>query len=657
MIVVCNSKNKKLQNAHRWLQTSMKLLPLVNTLHSYHSDKNVQKFLQLLDHCLKHYGEKATITLLKEYKLHIQQHALGQKVTELSMFQKRDKDNFVKALNPWKVNVNSATDDIRYILSFWRILDAFRCKPEYKVESITNKSTADESLVEELCNFIMTWRPLESLSQDRSGHLVLSNRAGPNGPASASCLDDLKPIRASGNLQYAIQELLDESVRGLDMDLYKSGDGKTHSKLVLLSDNACKTRVIAIADWWSNCALSGLHENFMKFLKEHPSDVTFRQHKIPNLIQGLGNHLYSSDMTAFTDRFPIKLEEAIVKAAYGPRTSRLWSQVISNRVFTHPLGGVKYSVGNPMGILSSWPISTTTHHAVKAWCAHKLGKPNYKYMILGDDTLDSCKDVYDLYIDTIKKLGVSISLSKCTQSENGNTEFAKRIFIQHVEVTGLPINLLEELYTKPEQFIELIRICRERGYKDEYLVPGVLSILKYHKNGKLISDILSLPLSISGTPPLLEANAGSWADIINNINSDYHNDMLLQCRNYIFWKEVDALNKAPIRIPNQVEQVVLSETHPLVYAISNKLDNYLDLEGGEFAIYDEWMKGNYREMAKVPNVDTYRYKNKGHKVTKSKYEVLKAVLALAKNDHNIPLHYPTRISNYDLFIKGFPSIT
>lgn len=108
----------------------------------------------------------------------------------------------------------------------------------------------------------------------------------------------------------------------------------------------------------------------MSFLRTLPSDVTFRQEKVPELIQGLGTSLYSADMTAFTDVFPIELEKALVEATYGADIAESWKQVIQDRDFTHPKGDVKYVSGNPMGLLSSWPVSTATHHAVKQFCAH-----------------------------------------------------------------------------------------------------------------------------------------------------------------------------------------------------------------------------------------------------------------------------------------------
>jgi hypothetical protein len=54
----------------------------------------------------------------------------------------------------------------------------------------------------------------------------------------------------------------------------------------------------------------------MKTLRTLPQDVTFVQSELPKLIQGLGNNLYSADMTAFTDVFPIELVRTVVDTAY-----------------------------------------------------------------------------------------------------------------------------------------------------------------------------------------------------------------------------------------------------------------------------------------------------------------------------------------------------
>lgn len=80
--------------------------------------------------------------------------------------------------------------------------------------------------------------------------MIMSTNAGPNGPATATCLQDLTAISRDKELWTAVKGLLKE-FKGPDPDNHRpEGDTKSiHSKLVALSDKAGKTRVIAIGDW------------------------------------------------------------------------------------------------------------------------------------------------------------------------------------------------------------------------------------------------------------------------------------------------------------------------------------------------------------------------------------------------------------------------
>jgi hypothetical protein len=547
-----------------------------------------------------------------------------------------------------------------------RIIESFRMKPEYSVSTIIEESKADESLINEISEYIQTWSFLKHMPKLGPSKIILSNKAGPNGPATITAIEDLTALRQNEpELLAAIREALVSFKPDLEelMDMYESHEGSFQaSKLVLLSDKACKTRIIAIADWWSNMALESLHRAFMGALSKLPSDVTYRQNEIPNLVKGLGPHLYSSDMTAFTDRFPRVLEETLIEAAYGATMSRLWTQIVSNRTFHHPEGGVRYVCGNPMGLLSSWPVSTLTHHAVKQWCAYKVGEKGYhkgKYLILGDDTLDTSKEVYEKYIETINALGVSISPAKSTVSEIGNTEFAKRLFINNVEVTGLPVHILEDIQHMPEQVLELVRICRERGYEDNYLGPSLTSILSSSKNKKMILDMLSLPETVTGVPPLEGVTPGDWAELLLALSGEDLEKMISIARNNIFWSTAVEANK--LDTSKKVYRLAVDPYHPLTFALSEMLEKYIDGDindevGDEYSIYNAWMRGEYRELGKLPSLDVYRARNRGHKATKAKYDVLKTLLRLASGDQNVPLYKTTRLSDLELFDLGLELI-
>jgi len=639
----------------RWCLVLTKTLTQINILHSKAPNHGVEEFLSIVNHNLTNHGHDYTIKLLKAYRLIIHQFALTQTVTPIK-FRKAGSDGFPSKLILWKVDKDSTVMHKKYVLSIWRSIDVLRCEPEYKVDTIVCQTQPDLDLIDDITKFLKTWKGMKVLpSRPSQGYLVMSNKAGPNGSASVSCIDDLGPLKSSTMLYKSVKELLRISVPGLNPDNYKTTtSGKYHSKLVLLPDKACKTRVVAIADWWSNTALSGIHKSFMEGLRKLKGDVTFRQSSIPELIKGLGTDLYSADMTAFTDTFPRQLEKAVINTAW-PGMGDLWEQVISNREFSHPKGSVKYATGNPMGLLSSWPVSSFTHHALKAWCAHVNGKTNYKYLVLGDDSMDTDIDVYNVYINAMSRLGVSASLSKCTQSKQGNTEFAKRLFYQGEEITGLPVDLLLELPNKPEQFIELVRIARERGYTDEELKPGVLNLVSKNKNSKILADILALPEPISGMRPLLDVKPGSWAEILSLLPEESQNSLTLIARESEFQDLVSELERAQTKVPHiGKRRVHIEENHPVLVGISDKLMLYLDQGEDEYSIYKEWMKGNFREMAHVPSIDSYRYLNKGHFVTRCSFRVFTKTLALANGNCNIPLSRFAPVSNWDLFQRGYP---
>lgn len=644
---------------NQWLEVILLLGPKINLIHSRDPSENVSKFHSLVEHLLRHKGDAFTISRMKTYRLAIQQYCLEQEVTPIP-FCKTDKDGFPKAiafLKPDRKHVNS----MRYSLSFIRLCEEFKLAPKYSTDTIILPSTANEELVEDIVSFVKTWDGIKFVPQLKPGNLVLSNKAGPNGPATISCLQDLAALRAPGNgkLLSSIQELLKISISWMDLNKYNTDDvldKPKHSKLCLLQDKAGKTRIIAIADWFTNIALSPIHNSFMEGLRCLKGDVTYLQDKIPDLVQGLGSYLYSSDMTAFTDRFPIRLEEAVIEAAFGASISSLWKTILTEREFHHQLGGVTYSCGNPMGVLSSWPVSTYTHHAVKAYCVHKCGLDvkKYKYLILGDDTLDSDLGVYNKYLEVIQGLGVSISTQKCTRSENSKAEFAKRLFTPDGEITGIPITLLKGVDRYPEQFLELYRICISRGYSSEYLTTGFSALISKHKSAKMLADILSLPEHVTKLKPLWEPKPDTWASHFVGLDEVQQDKLVKLSRESLFWSIVNNIDS--VAKENRTSKYELKPTHPLIFALSNAIERYLpeeaytsDFEEDELYIYNKWMEGEYIHLVNIPSVNTYRYHNRGHRVTKCNFDVFTRLLQLCGGNANIPLHPRTIYTNQDLY--------
>lgn len=141
-------------------------------------------------------------------------------------------------------------------------------------------------------------------------------------------------------------------------------------QLALKSEAAGKKRVFAMVDVWTQSILRPLHDLLFRVFHSLPNDATHNQDKSFKRAQEKAvkaNCAYCYDLSAATDRLPIVLQSAILDSLFGHivpeedlRSSfgRAWADLLVKREFLYPSsekreGGVRYSVGQPMGALSS----------------------------------------------------------------------------------------------------------------------------------------------------------------------------------------------------------------------------------------------------------------------------------------------------------------
>jgi hypothetical protein len=108
------------------------------------------------------------------------------------------------------------------------------------------------------------------------------------------------------------------------------------------------------------------------------------------------------------------------------------------------LDKVYYSVGQPMGALTSWAMLALTHHTLVQWSAFRAGviKPGEwfsDYAVLGDDIVLANERVSDEYLLVLDELGVTVGLAKSLTSTSGALEFAKRFIVGNVNLSPIPI--------------------------------------------------------------------------------------------------------------------------------------------------------------------------------------------------------------------------
>lgn len=177
------------------------------------------------------------------------------------------------------------------------------------------------------------------------------------------------------------------------------------------------------------------------------------------------------------------------------------------------------------------------------------------------------------------ELGLSISSSKCTTSEHGFAEFAKRLFTPYGEVTGIPVDILKEVKRQPEQLIELIRLMRLRGYTDKQIIPGIQSLTKFWKNRNLVLDLLSVPEIVSGSRPLA-------LNLDNEQSFDWSSVTFLEeisslAREELFWRKVNLLVQSAYSeedsvLSNLDSTDFIQPNHPLYVGVGEKMLDLLD---------------------------------------------------------------------------------
>lgn len=205
----------------------------------------------------------------------------------------------------------------------------------------------------------------------------------------------------------------------------------TLGKLSLRYEAAGKVRVFAIVDYWTQRVLAPLHDWMFDVLKTFPTDATFDQQG--SLERFMLNHPkdgFSYDLKSATDTIPQELYRAVLTPVLGEDVVEGWLSLLCDRWYRTPREThhcapkyVKYSRGQPMGALSSWPSMALVHHALTLYAAFLEGKDLEiwtEYRVLGDDNTNGCKAVAVRYREESGKLGVLFG-DKVALKDEGET--------------------------------------------------------------------------------------------------------------------------------------------------------------------------------------------------------------------------------------------
>lgn len=433
------------------------------------------KYLFFIEALRKKSGLPYTIKYLKAAKLHITRYICGKPLHSNKAGVALDQNGFpLRFIYLKKLVDQGKFESVLTLLTYSRAIkplkgEAKDVKPDYS--TITAPYKGKEWTIPS--SFIKEWVLLNKLNNPLPYYTdndhYISTKGSPNGPATFSGSwslqylgrESLSYIFGMVNKTYwkRITEMLALSYLNLIPDKFKdSSSYKYIGKVAIIKDPELKLRIIAMVDYLSQFVLRAVHVHLLKLLKKLPQDRTFSQDPFNNWSKN-GDHFYSLDLSAATDRFPVILQKKLLSYIYKDcKFANNWMKLLVNRDFLIDETGatVRYAVGQPMGAYSSWAAFTITHHLVVSYAAHRAGYKNFQdYILLGDDIVIKNNKVAQQYMAIMARLGVDISVPKTHVSKN-TYEFAKRWIRKGREITGVPLKGVLHNWNSPRiVFLEI----------------------------------------------------------------------------------------------------------------------------------------------------------------------------------------------------------
>jgi hypothetical protein len=356
----------------------------------------------------------------------------------------------------FKVKTKPSATTITAAYNGTRDLDAL-CADDFSIQKINNW----------LLGLDVDKREVESYSRLS---IYSGNASSPNGGASsANLLKDIAAINNDPLLHDAIRKLASNFKGWKEFDLLletlilnvsidqKFGKDAVHSRLFHFTAPGGKSRVIANVDWITQTSLSAIHFSLFKLLSmlkadctfDHKSGINLHEQKNDNA-KSSGENYYSIDLSAATDRMPRKLQAQLIAAIWnwlgfnGGKIAEQWLIIVDREYNTKKSGindgkPVRYSVGQGMGLFSSWVSMAITHHYIVN-CLCGINMANYR--LVGDDLLiKGSEDQFERYLAVMKAIGLEVNLNKTIVSTNTsqhNVEFARNYVISGCRITPLP---------------------------------------------------------------------------------------------------------------------------------------------------------------------------------------------------------------------------
>jgi hypothetical protein len=530
---------------------------------------------QLMDTIIRrfHQLEKAnglitTVKVFKEYYRLVSRYIMYQDVKRQVgpmwvSTNKRGVPKFLRLTDKQTRSLRSNPLYARLVLTSLSIYKLVKHEVDYDISTITAPCKSPK--LSEAINRIKPLIPqiLKELKFKRfepveCSPLFVTTKAGANGPKAmgVTSLLDMSAVIEEG-LFPSIEKLYDlvftkkqretieEIISSSRYSLFQMNLKHTRpsSRLHFIPEGGGKTRVVCIGDIWSQIALKPIHDFLMKGLKGIPEDGTSSHNNLATKLRDWTKEeeFWCYDLKAATDRMPIRLQEEVLEPLFGGEITKIWSSLLKDRDILYNDELIRYSVGQPMGFLSSWASMALTHHVIiqYVFIINGVKSENRKYCVIGDDMAITGKQVAEDYRAILSDLGMDISKEKsCIPNKNGipSAEIAKRLFVRGLEITPVTPHQVCLGTNGLNDLLALDRTLSNLGYYDipfqecnssdsKVSAPGGLRrITWFTPYLKKMKDVSMLPALLFLTSPL---------------NKSMENDLaLLSEVTGIFWTQI-----------------------------------------------------------------------------------------------------------------------
>lgn len=439
--------------------------------------------VQHFQNCIKNHGSEWTISRFKMVKLDFINLKAG-KPMESTWIAKVDENHFANCfggLQSWSEKYWKNWSDAIQLLQIYSTLissEVTTKQAEKFVDAVTYKN---ENLEVNLCKYreildvsIKQWFPRKSIYSDPEPLLTrpisstrrephANGKSYPEGENTLECALSFIDQTFCGNFlgqkypNLFKPMLVDiNSTAAYIRTYYASSVGK----IGLIQEPGFKLRAVANPARVYQQALKPLGDDLYHKLAMLPWDCTFDQQRPFSILQNHlnnGNFCHAVDLSNATDRFPLALQETVLKRLYlredgvnlflDLSRSKWQCSIVPEKV-------ISWSTGQPLGLYPSFALFAFTHGMILY--ALNNYQHNDCFFVLGDDVVILDDALFAKYITFLADMDIPYSPSK-TISSNSLTEFGGKIIMCEGIVPQLKWSRVSD-----DSFIDLAKNFGER---------------------------------------------------------------------------------------------------------------------------------------------------------------------------------------------------